>query len=169
MMFKGFKDLKMPTIVLLSIVCLGIVSSILYIKLSYPFPISKRNMENEFSKNKEILSNVAKYLEKQDYVRIYITSNDEKGEAFASKNDMEASKRIQITDDTITTSITDLFKKYNYNVITKEGNGIYFQRWSNKDYGRGVVYSTDGEWPKNEFIIELEPLSETNWYFYEEK
>ena len=166
MMCKGFKYLKIITTVL---ICLGIVVSIIYIKDLCSSPISKRNMENEFSKNKEILSSVVKYLEKQEYVSIYITSTDKKGEIFVSKNDNESSKRIQITDELIATRITDLFKKYNYNVITKEGNGIYFQRWSNKDYGRGVVYSIDGERPNNELTTKLEPLFERNWYFYEEK
>lgn len=126
-------------------------------------------MENKFSKNKEILLSVAKYLENQNYVSIYITSTDKKGEMFASENDMGVGKHIQISDDLIATSITYLFEKYNYNVITKKDNSIYFQSWSNKDYGRGVVYSTDGEQPKNELITILEPLSEENWYFYEEK
>lgn len=168
-MRKGFKYFKITSAVVISIICLGIVVSIIYVKELYPSPISKQNMENEFSKNKEILLSVAKYLEKQEYISIYITSTDKKGEMFASINNKEAGKRIQISDDLIATNITDLFEKYNYNVITKEGNDIYFQRWSNKDYGRGVVYSTDGERPKNELITKLEPLSEKNWYFYEEK
>lgn len=168
-MHKGFKYLKVSIVVIISIICLGSIVSIIYFKALYPSPISKYSMENKFYKNKEILSSVAKYLEKQEFVSIYITSTDEEMEMFASENDMEVGKRIQISDDLISTCITDLFKKYNYNVITKKGNGIYFQRWSNKDYGRGVVYSTDGERPENELITILEPLSEENWYFYEEK
>lgn len=168
-MRKVFKHLIISIVVIISIICLGTIVSIIYIQALYPSPISKHNMENKFSKNKEILSSVAKYLEKQEYDSIYITSTDKKGEMFASVNDMEVGNHIQISDDLIATSITDLFDKYNYNVITKNGNSIYFQRWSNKDYGRGVVYSIDGERPKNELITKLEPLSEENWYYYEEK
>ena len=126
-------------------------------------------MEKEFNKNKEIILIVAEYLDKQEYVSIYITSTDEKGIMFVSENDTQVGKYIQISDDLIATYISDLFNKYNYNVIMKKGNGIYFQKWANLHYGRGVVYSTDGESPEKEFITIMEPLSEENWYFYEEE
>lgn len=169
MIHKWSKYFKITTIVIISIICLVIVVSIIYVQELYTLPISKHNIENEFYENKEDLSNVAKYLEKEEYINIYITSTDNKGEMFVSKNNKEVGKHIQITDKIIATSIKDLFEKNNYNVITKEENGIYFQRWSNRDYGRGVVYSIDGEQPKNELITKLEPLLEVNWYYYEEK
>ena len=122
-MFKGFKYLRTVITVIISIICCGIAVSIVYIKVLNPSPISKRNKEKEFSKNKEILSSVAKYLEKQEYVSIYITSTNKKRVLFTSENDKGV--------DLIATNITDLFEKYNYSVITKDGNGIYFQRWSN--------------------------------------
>ena len=51
---------------------------------------------------------------------------------FDSENCIEVGKRIQIPDDFIAISITCLFEKYNYNVITKKDIGIYFQSWSNR-------------------------------------
>ena len=166
---NAIKYLKISIIVIMSFILLVVIISMICIYILYPTPISKQNMEKEFYKNKEIILIVAEYLDKQEYVSIYITSTDEKGKMFASENDTQMGKYIQISDDMIATYITDLFIKYDYEVIIKEDNGIYFQRWSNRDYGRGVVYSTDGESPVNEFITILEPLSEKNWYFYEEE
>ena len=50
----------------------------------------------------------------------------------------------------------------------RDRNTIYFQRWSNLDNGRGVAYSIDGSTPTLQFLTKLEPLSESNWYYYEE-
>jgi len=168
-MNKRFKYLKISIAAVISIICIVLVVSIIYIKALFPSPISKHNMENEFLKNKDMLLSVAKYLEKQEYTSIYITSTDKKGEMFASTNSKEVGKFIHISDDSISKNVNELFEKHNYNVITKEKNGIYFQRWSNRDYGRGVVYSINEERPQNGLIAKLEPLTEESWYFYEEK
>lgn len=160
---------KLIKILIAIIVFIGIVT-IIYFKLLFPSPISKDRMENEFSKNRDILQSIAVYLEKQEYTDIYITATDSEGDMLAYNNDTnEGAKVIPISDDFISKNITDLFKKHNYSIITKCENGVYFQRWSNRDYGRGVVYSIDGEQPQNEFLTKLEPLNENNWYFYEEK
>ncbi len=168
-MTKKFISLNIPIVVVISIICIAIVVSIIWINVLFPAPISKNNMKNEFLKHKDILQKIAMYLEKQEYSSVHITSTDKRGEMFVSTDTMEVGKFVQISDDFIATSIVDLFEKYKYSVITKEQNGIYFQRWSNRDYGRGVVYSINGERPKNELITILEPLTEANWYFYEEK
>jgi hypothetical protein len=169
MVHKGFKYLKISIVVVISIICLGTIVSIIYIKALYPSPILKHNMENEFSKNKDILSSVAKYLERQEYTNIYITSTDKKGEMFTSTSSKEVGKTIRISDNSISKHIADLFEKHNFSIITKKDNAIYFQRWSNRDFGRGVVYLINGELPKNELVTKIEPLNEENWYFYKEK
>lgn len=168
-MIKKLMHTNILIVVIICIICIAIVVSIIYINILFPAPISKSSMENEFMKQKEILLKVAKYLEKQEYSRVYITSTSKRGEMFAARNTDEMGKHIQISDNSIVENISELFEKYNYKVITKNINGIYFQRWSNRHYGRGVVYSTNGETPQNEFITKLEPLTEENWYFYEEK
>lgn len=168
-MSKGSQFLKAIIAVVVSLTCLGIIFLVICLKILYPSPISKLNMEDEFAKNKENLLSVAKFLEQQEYISIYITSTSKSGEMFATKNNKEAGEHTHITDNQIATRITDLFEKYKFNVITKKENGVYFQRWSNRDYGRGVVYSLNGERPENALITILEPLSEGNWYFYEEK
>lgn len=117
-----------------------------------------------------MFTKLAEYLEKQEYTGIYMTSTDNKREMLAYNNGtMGGYKKIPISNDFISKNVADLFEKYNFEIISKEKNGVYFQRWSNRDYGRGVVYSIDGELPQNELLIKLEPLNEQNWYFYEEK
>lgn len=147
----------------ISIICLVII-----VLLGNPSG-NKSNMEKQFLKSKDVIINVAKYLEKQEYSSIYITSTDNEGEMFASNSSDEMGKLIQISDDSISKSIHELFEKYNFSVILKEQNGIYFQRWSDKNKGWGMVYSTNGERPINAMLTKLEPLKEMNWYFYEEK
>lgn len=168
-MNKRVKYYKNSTVALISIVCLAIFISIIYIKTIFPSPVSKHDMENEFIKNKDMLLSVAKFLENQEYTSIYITPTHEKGEMFASTNAEKVGKSINISDASISDNIADLFEKNNYNIISKELSVIYFQIWSNRDYGRGIVYSIDGERPQNGLITKLEPLTEENWYFYEEK
>ena len=168
-MIKKLMHTNILIVVIICIICIAIVVSIIYINILFPAPISKRSMENEFLKQKDILLRLAEYLEKQEYSRIHITSTSKRGEMFASRNTDEMGKHIQILDNSIVENISELFEKYNYKVIKKQTNGIYFQRWSNRDYGRGVVYTINAERPKNELITKLEPLSEENWYFYEEK
>ncbi len=163
------KRFKFSIAVVISIICIPVFVSIIYIKALFPSPISKHDMKNDFLKNKDMLQSVAEYLENQEYTKIYITSTHKKGEMYASNNSKEVAKPIHIADDSTSKNIADLFEKHKYTVITKELNGIYFQRWSNRDYGRGIVYTIDGERLKNKSITKIEPLTEENWYFYEEK
>ncbi len=168
-MIKGFKYIKISIAVVIGIICLALVLVLIYTKSVYPSPVTKNTIENEFFKNKEILLKIAKYLEKQEYISIYITATDKKGEMFVSTSNNEVGKYIHISEDSISEHIDDLFEKYRFNVIIKKEDGIYFQRWSNKDYGRGVLYSVNGKRTQNGLITDLEPLNEENWYFYEEK
>lgn len=56
-------------------------------------------------------------------------------------------------------------KKYRY--IMKDDNAVYFTRYSSLGNGYGVAFSMDGNKPKNEFIISIEPLDNHNgWFFY---
>lgn len=160
--------IKISIIVIIGFLCLVIIGGIKFFNLLFPVPISEQRMEKEFIQHKELLIDIASYFVKQKYDSIYITTNSKKGEMFVSNNE-EMGKTIKITDNEIVEKITDLFEKYHYNVLIRDHNGIYFQRYSNRDYGRGVVYSTDGETLQNEFLTIVEPLTCENWYFYEEK
>jgi hypothetical protein len=139
------------------------------IYMIFPPPISKDKMESQFHKNREAIFRVARFLQDQKYPGIYITSTDNKGEMFVSDNTHEVGKTVPISDASVADDISSLFVRYHYEVIIIKKNGLYFQRWSNLDYGRGIVYSMDGRLPQNELLTKLEPLLEKNWYFYEEK
>jgi len=53
--------------------------------------------------------------------------------------------------------------------IGKQGNTIYFLRWTRwKDFGAGLAYTVkDGVRPKVAYITGYEPLSQARWYYYE--
>jgi hypothetical protein len=131
-------------------------------------PLSEYDMDKVYYSNKAILNDVAEYLRKQDYDFIALSASKETSTMHAS-NGMEISQNVKITDDSVADKIKYLFEIIKYIRITKEGNGIYFQRWSGLKYGGGVVYSMDGERPQNKRLINLQPLPEKNWYFYEER
>ncbi len=168
-MNKRFRHLMIAITIGVSIMALAMIVVFGYINGSLPFQKSKNRMEKQFLKSKDIIINVAKYMEIQDFSIIYITSNHNEGEMLGLIRSGETGQHIRISDDSISKSIQELFKKYNFSVIRKEKNGIYFQRWANMDVGWGVVYSINGERPINKLITKLEPLQEANWYFYEEK
>lgn len=132
-------------------------------------PISKDHMQEEFYKHKQSVEEAANYFQNLNYSGIYITCTDKKGNMYVENDNEEMGKTIEIEDATVVENINNLFKKYHYSVVFKNKNGIYFQRYSNRLIGRGVVYSTDGERPRNEYLTILEPLGEENWYYYQEE
>jgi hypothetical protein len=160
---------KISIVAVISLICIAVLALAIFMKTLFPAPISKSNMENEFVSNKNMITNITNYLVSQEYPDIYITSNYVKGKMSVSNNSNETSKMVNIPSDSIAENIDTLFYKHKYEVITKKDNYIYFQRWSNRDYGRGIVYSINGIPPENDLIIKIEPLNEKNWYFYEEK
>lgn len=161
--------IKVSIVAVISLICIAVLALGIFMRTLFPSPISKSNMENEFLSNKDIITSTTNYLVDQKYPNIYITSNYVKGKMSVSNNSNETSKMVNIPSDSIAKNIATLFSKHKYEVITKTDSYIYFQRWSNRDYGRGIVYSINGIPPENNLIIKIEPLNEKNWYFYEEK
>ena len=52
--------------------------------------------------------------------------------------------------------------------IGKQGNTIYFLRWTRwKDFGAGLAFTIQGQDPHVDYIISFEPLSQNQWYYYE--
>lgn len=106
--------------------------------IKLPMPIAKHYMDNEFNKQKELMIDIVNYIEKQGYNSVYITSTFKKGE-LSVNYDNEMNETIMISDEAVIEKFTTLFDKYHYNQVIKDNNDIYFQRYSNPDYGRGVV------------------------------
>jgi hypothetical protein len=107
---------------------------------------------------------VIEYIEGHNYDSVYATLTYEDGILY-----VDEIGDVEITDETVKIAINRLFDESGYSVISKDKNGIYFQRWSNLKIGKGVVYSLDGKKPINEYLIKLEDLKKCNWYYYEEE
>ena len=124
-------------------------------------PTTQEGMEKNFQKDKEYIFTVAEYIANSKYGEIYIPTTMESGEM------SNAGTPVKIDNVEVVTAIETL-KKRGYSVIGKSGNTIHFQRWSNLDNGRGIAYSINGNVPNLQFLTKLEPLSDENWYYYEE-
>ncbi len=124
-------------------------------------PIGKEKMETIFTKDQELLTNVTNYLTNSGYDTVYIPSTMESGEM------SNAGTTVKIDDIEVATTINTL-KKRGYSVIGRDGNTIHFQRWANLDNGCGIAYSINGNEPTLQFLTKLEPMTEPNWYYYEE-
>jgi len=124
-------------------------------------PIGKEKMVKIFDEDHELIAIVTNYLANSGYEKVYIPSTTESGEMSNSGTS------VKIDDVEVVEAINTL-KKRGYSVIGKDSNTIHFQRWSNLDNGRGIAYSINGNEPTLQFLTKLEPLSEPNWYYYEE-
>lgn len=152
-------------IALLGIVITVIVGIIvLFIKLT---PLSIGDMEGDFNKNRANILLVMEYICTINYDAVTINSTDEAKILYAySENGIGG--KIQIDNIRVVNALQTLFDN-GYDVIGKTANTyVYFQRWSDLDCGSGIVYSIDGSSPKLEMLTKLEPLSDENWYYYEE-
>ena len=80
----------------------------------------------------------------------------------------EKSYGNQIDDVEVTEALDRLFDS-GYQWVGKQGQTVYFHRWSLwKDFGAGLAYTVkDGVRPKVDYITGYEPLSQARWYYYE--
>ena len=133
-------------ICLLSILFYGII-----IGGGFVLTVGKDAIEKEFERSKEYILILNEYLINSKDGEIYI----------GNKEDIPKDK----------TEIREAYlgiRKKGYRIIDKSHNAISFLRWSKLDAGGGIVYSIDGCIPKLQFLTKLEPLKESNWYYYEE-
>jgi len=130
-------------------------------------------MERDFQENRETLNVVVEYFIQSEFDSISIRFTDTQDsdcrdiEMFAGLE----TGWIPISDENISDAICLLFQQ-GYRGIHKREGGVSFLRWSTRDHGRGIVYSINGETPKESellpFLTEIEPLSVEGWYFYVE-
>jgi hypothetical protein len=142
-------------------------------------PVTKSQMDRNFARDFELLESIAHYFGSTNYESIYLSISFECGDMSTN----EGRKKIQ--DSEVLNAINKL-KRRGYHVFSMGNNAVIFQRWSNLDNGRGIVYSLNGVEPNYGvdpqhplygsasmpaqimFLTKLEPLSELNWYYYEE-
>lgn len=165
---------RILTFVAIVIIVCGII---LYMWLRTLFPYSsQQEIEKEFYKNYEAISELTSYIENTGFVNINIQDTDyiyddgnygtwyvQSGDA----NDAANNGRKEIGDDKVVKELLRLFKEKRYQVINKHGNAISFQLNSTLDMGAGIVYSIDGAEPSMQILTKLEALDKDNWYYYE--
>lgn len=172
------KIIKIISIILVAcIVILLVCGIILYMWLRTLFPYSsQQEIEKEFYKNYEAISELTSYIENTGFVNINIQDTDyiyddgnygtwyvQSGDANDTAND----GRKEIGDDKVVKELLHLFKDKKYQGINKAGNAISFQLNSTLDMGAGIVYSIDGTEPSMQILTKLEALDKDNWYYYE--
>ena len=142
--------LILTCLILLYIVFRMLISIVggLIIGGAFSLPIDKQRMEKIFCEDRENLIVVRDYLINLEEDVIYISDEDV----------------LEIADTNIAKTVERLFKR-GYDVILKDENAIYFQRWSNLDSGRGIIYLIDDTKPINDNMAKIESLSEKNWYY----
>ena len=126
-------------------------------------------MESYFQSDKDYLLTIVEYFADVGFANISIRRPLFPGHVYPSNIHMlVGSYTIDIGDEDVIEAVYTLFRQ-GYGEISKGGNIIVFQRWSNLDAGRGIVYSINGNTPREDeinFLVEILPLSQEGWYFY---
>ena len=168
------KFLKALILSILIIVAIYVVTLVIGILMIGGFPrISQKKVEKIFFNDFETLAIIVDYMEKSECTEITIQSNayiyddGEYGTWFVH-DDTENNGTKKIADEEIVNLLDMLFKHKKYEVISKVGNTISFQLWSNRDQGKGIAYTLDGNVPTLDYLTKFEKLNDENWYYYEE-
>ena len=156
-----FKILIIILLIFLIFLIINFTSKVIIIKkLSKP-NVNFSDAKKDFEDNKKEILLVRNYLSelKYDSIFIDITLKDKTMQIMGEDKEIE--------NKTVAKAIR-LLERHGYIDVTKDKNYIAFLRWSNLDNGMGYVYSINGSEPMLQFLTKLEPLSEPNWYYYEE-
>jgi hypothetical protein len=151
-------------LIFLAVLAVIIITGLIFFRILFPQPLSKEDTEKDFVKNMNSIMAVTNYLINAKYNDVYIPDIEDSGVVFAS-----GYGDISIEDSQVVKAIKILLKRKGYSVISKKGNTIHFQRSTVfRNFGSGIAYSIDGSEPILQYLTKLEPLSEPNWYYYEE-
>lgn len=114
---------------------------------------SQKIAQNFYDSDCASLEIVVQYLSKSDTDWL-ITEEKPYGETIDNNHAVKALD--QLFDD-------------GYLEIGKQGDTIYFLRWTRwNDFGAGLAYTIHKEQnPKVDYIVNFEPLSQDQWYYYE--
>ena len=118
-----------------------------------PAVLSEEQIETIFEQEFELLLAVANYLKNSGLTSILIIEWTE---------DIE-----KITDPEIVEAIQEL-RRLGFRSVRKRENTIRFQSFPHAGgLTRGIAFSINGQEPTAiEFLVRIEPLSVSNWYFY---
>lgn len=148
------------SIVVVIVVITGLILGAVYALL----PPNVHKAENAFKNDRELLEMVISYLENSEYESINIHKSMNSGKMHVN------TIILNIEDETVVKAIDTLFDKCGYDMIDKNGNTIYFQRWTRlMDFGSGIIYSINKtDKPVLQYQTKLVPLSVDGWYYCEE-
>ncbi len=132
-------------------------------------PTNKNSVQHDLNKYSKEFTITSQYIEKYYVGSARFDSDDDKINGYTINEFSERLDGDEIEKQVFIDAITTIFFDCGYEMIILDGNELYFQKWSNKDYGRGIVHSTDGTTPDSELLVELEPLENFHWYFYIEE
>ena len=140
------------------IVLVGICVVVVYIAVGLFFLLRPPNANQAgriFQANQEDMQIVVAYMMKTENRNFYIGAN--------------ADNIIPLDRDVID-AINRLFQQ-GFRSIEKNEEGVRFLRWIHRiEQGHGIVYLPNGRLHDGTglipFLTELEPLSETGWYYY---
>jgi len=152
-------------IVLLTLACMifGFFALATLLYMIFPPQLSQKAVEKDFIKNYDDIMIVTDYLVNSEYEDVWIHKTYEIDTIFVSQwGD------VVIDDPQFISTIKTLFEK-GYKSISKKETHIKFCRSSTMNGSSGVVYSIDGNEPVFAYLVKLEQLPETNWYYYEER
>ena len=123
-------------------------------------------MKLDFQENRESILIVRDYFVDSRHERIsYPSRLGESGMLWSGAT----FSYVAISDENVETAINRLLSK-GYRQVVKRDGFISFTRWGNTGAGVGVVYSIGGAIPCStaiQFLIELEPLTEDGWFYFE--
>ena len=162
-------------IVTFIVICFAIVSLFRF----YISPLTQEQVERHFARDYRLLAEMVQHLIDLGYERVHIRE----GGGVAS---ISGVGHTIIEDAGVVRTINRL-RRRGYSSISRNNNIVYFLRSTRfRNLGNGVVYSIDGVKPNYGvdprhllygsvemptqimFLTRLEPLSKSNWFYYEE-
>ena len=165
----------MKKIVLIFVLCLSVLlcscSSI------SGEPPSVNDIDNYVDEHYETIMELNNYFKKSDYRDILISYNSNFFNFNCVNNNgtvdmmMADFEDIKIEDQSVKNNVNSLLKSgCRYISYTVNSNTIIYDMWSDNDKNIGFVFTVDDD-RKTEmdlYIIEIEPLSKNNCYYYVE-
>lgn len=166
MVFEMKKALKNNIGWVIAIVSIIVVVGLVWNAILSLGPPDKDKIEKYFKRDKTDIILITEFLINSDYSEISINKKLQKdGFMFTGVNTRDRN----IENEVVVKAVNRLLRRRGYKSILKNGNTISFEKWSFFEQCRGITYSINGkDEPILQFLIELEPLSENGWYYYEE-
>lgn len=131
-------------------------------------PTSDRKLNNLFQKHEQSLSLVAMKLEEIGYQSININKFEFEDNMYVQNQNVNyVGETIKINDSKLLNDLQKLFDS-NFEIIRKDNGIIYFQVYSNRDIGKGILYSyNEINLKEIDTLIKLVPIDD-KWFIYEE-